>query len=95
MRLGRGTAVAEDAPSSIGGIRSDIAGPKVDVGMKAFSEAIASGSLTLLQTLVVGVVWAEHPQLKAACKARGRAHSEELSKEASRGTGNSNESLQG
>ena len=44
-----------------------------DAGMIEFSDAIASGSLLSLQTLYVddGSVGTEHPQLKAACEARG------------------------
>ena len=44
-----------------------------DAGMQAFSEAIRSGALPSLQTLSVddGPLGTEHPQLKAACEARG------------------------
>ena len=44
-----------------------------DKGMKAFASAIASGALPSLETLVVndGPLGTEHPQLKAACEARG------------------------
>ena len=44
-----------------------------DAGMIEFSRLITSGALASLQTLYVddGPLGTEHPQLKAACDARG------------------------
>ena len=44
-----------------------------DDGIKSLTTAVASGSLRSLQTLYVddGPFGTGHPQLKAACKARG------------------------
>jgi hypothetical protein len=42
-----------------------------DGGMQAFASAVASGSLASLNTIAVDTKHKRHPQLMAACQARG------------------------
>ena len=50
----------------------ELAGNNIgDGGMQAFASAVASGSLASLKKVVVDYNHKRHPQLMAACQARG------------------------